>query len=139
MTIEPLRPEQLTGDQIAVWAVVTDLYAAYLDGDRLRLESHLAPGCTMWESARAQLRTKSDLVAARLSGAPRPAGPEPHSLVAEPVAITVVGDLAVEAHTLLALFADASANQSLRCTSALRRMGDRWCFIHHHEELLAAE
>ena len=136
MTEQRLPPEQMTPDQAAVWAVVTDLYAAYLDGDRLRLESHLAPDCTMWESARVELRTKPDLVAARVSGAARPAGPEPRSLVAAPVAITVAGDLAVEAHTLRALFADPALNQTLRCTSGLARVGTRWRFIHHHEELL---
>lgn len=140
MTVEKLSSEQLTeqltGDQAAVWAVVTDLYAAYLDGDRLRLESHLAPDCTMWESTQVDLRSKQDLVAARVSGVPRPAGPEPHALVAEPVTITVIGDLAVEAYTLRALFADESLNQSLRCTSGLTRTGTRWQFLHHYEELL---
>ena len=132
-----LNLEELTPDQTAVWRAVTDLYASYLDGDRQRLESHLAPDCTMWESARPELRTKTDMVRARESGAPPPAGPAPHTLDAQPLVISVVGELALEAHTLRALFTDSTLDQTLRCTSVLSRVGEQWCFIHHHEELLA--
>lgn len=132
-----LNLEELTPDQTAVWRAVTDLYASYLDGDRQRLESHLAPGCTMWESARPELRTKTDMVRARESGGPPAAGPAPHTLDAQPLVITVVGELALEAHTLRALFTDSTLDQTLRCTSVLSRVGEQWCFIHHHEELLA--
>lgn len=137
MTDRVLVPEELTRDQTAVWQVVTDLYASYLDGDRQRLESHLAPDCTMWESARPGLRTKTDMVEARESGAPPPTGPVPHTLDAQPLLITVVGEMALEAHTLKALFTDTTLDQSLRCTSVLARVGGQWRFIHHHEELLA--
>jgi ketosteroid isomerase-like protein len=132
-----LVPEELTRDQTAVWRAVTDLYASYLDGDRERLESRLAPDCTMWESGRPELRTKTDMVRARESGAPTPAGPAPHTLDAQPLVISVVGELAFEAHTLRALFTDTTLDQSLRCTSVLSRMEGQWRFIHHHEELLA--
>ncbi|MDQ2848641.1 MAG: nuclear transport factor 2 family protein [Actinomycetota bacterium] len=137
MTERQALSGQLTTEQAAVWAVVEDLYVAYLDGDRLRLESHLAPDCTMWESALPELRTRQDLVAARNSSQSPPADPQPHTLAAEPLVITVDGDLAVEAHTLRAQFADPSLDQSLRCTSALTRTSGQWRFIHHHEELLA--
>lgn len=137
MSEKVLALAELTGDQTAVWAVVTGLYASYLDGDRQRLESHLAPDCTMWESGRPELRTKTDMVRARESGAPPPTGPAPHTLDAQPLVISVVGELALEAHTLRALFTDTTLDQTLRCTSALSRVGGRWRFIHHHEELLA--
>jgi ketosteroid isomerase-like protein len=46
-------------DSAAVWTVVTDLYRAYLDPDRPRLQAQLAEDCTLWETAAPSLRTKS--------------------------------------------------------------------------------
>ena len=125
-------------EQAAVWAVVTDLYQAYLDDDRLRLEGHLADGCTMWETASQDLRTKADLVAARVAAAGKPAAPRKMPLrlnATEPV-VVVSGDLAYEHHVLDAVFADSTLDEHLRCTSALRRIDGAWRFVHHHEERL---
>lgn len=125
-------------DQAAVWAVVTDLYQAYLDDDRLRLEGHLADGCTMWETASPGLRTKADLVAARQAAFGKPAAPRKSPLrldATEPV-VVVSGDLAYEHHVLDAVFEDSSLDEHLRCTSALRRVDGVWRFVHHHEERL---
>lgn len=130
---------ELDAEQAAVWAVVTDLYQAYLDNDRLRLENHLAEGCTMWETASPALRTKADLVAAREAAAGQPAAPRKSPLrldATEPV-VVVGGDLAYEHHVLDAVFEDASLNENLRCTSALRRIDGAWKFVHHHEERLS--
>lgn len=130
---------ELDADQAAVWAVVTDLYQAYLDDDRLRLEGHLADGCTMWETASPGLRTKADLVAAREAAAGRPPAPRKAPLrldATEPV-VVVSGDLAYEHHVLDAVFEDSSLDEHLRCTSALRRVDGTWRFVHHHEERLS--
>lgn len=131
--------DELDADQAAVWAVVTDLYQAYLDNDRMRLEDHLADGCTMWETASPAMRTKADLVAARRAATPAhpTARKEPVALTASAPSITVHGDLAVEHHVLDAVFADPALNENLRCTSALRRIDGVWKFVHHHEERLS--
>lgn len=52
-------------DELAVLDVVTDLYAAYLEGDRTRLMGHIDDSCTMWDSTRVGLGTKAELEAAR--------------------------------------------------------------------------
>ncbi len=126
-------------EQAAVWAVVTDLYQAYLDDDRLRLEGHLAEGCTMWETASPGLRTKADLVAARVAAAGQPAAPRksPLRLDATEPTVVVSGDLAYEHHVLDAVFEDSALDEHLRCTSALRRIDGAWRFVHHHEERLS--
>jgi len=118
----------------AVWTVVTDLYRAYLDSDRPRLEAHLAEDCTLWETAAPSLRTKSDVQAAHHDRPPDE--PQPLDLIATNPRIRVWGDTASETHELRAVFPDASLDQQLRCSSVLRRTGGRWLFVHHHEELL---
>ena len=58
----------LEGEAARVWGVLTDLYDAFLAGDRARLEAHLDEGCTMWDSTIPLLRTKADLRAGRGGG-----------------------------------------------------------------------
>lgn len=128
----------LSGEAARVWAVLTDLYAAYLEGDRDRLEAHLAAGCTMWDSTIAVLRTKEDLQRGRSEGVSSDAYPEPTALEAsEPVVGLLSDDAAWETHVVAARFDDASLDELLRCTSVLRRDDTgTWVVAHHHEELL---
>ncbi|MBB2986184.1 YybH family protein [Terracoccus luteus] len=144
---EPLEPREAE-----VFAVLQDLYEAYLDGDRPRLEAHLDEGCTMWDSTLPALRTKADLQAGtttpsdaggRAPGSPAAsevAGyPSPVRLEAtEPVVGLLGDDAAWEAHLLLAGFDDPALDEQLRCTSVLRRRPEdgRWVVVHHHEELI---
>lgn len=123
-------------DEQAVWAVVSDLYAAYLDGDRPRLEAHLSAECTFWDPDTAELLTKTDLQRKRAQAPAGPAGrPDPLELATSAAAVRVFGDTAVESHVLRAIFEDSAHNEELRCSSVLRREGDgRWRFVHHHEE-----
>ncbi|MEO6998947.1 MAG: nuclear transport factor 2 family protein [Terracoccus sp.] len=142
----------LEGEAARVWAVLNDLYAAYLEGDRDRLESHLAAGCTMWDSTIPLLRTKEDLQAGRVNA--EPAEVDPAAAVAgsrdpdypapvgldptEPVVGLLGDDAAWETHLLAARFDDGSLDELLRCTSVLRRdEGGTWRVAHHHEELLS--
>ena len=132
----PQEPEEA-----AVWDVVTDLYAAYLDGDRDRLEAHLAPDCTLWDPDTEALLTKADLQAKRAGAPAGPAGrPEPVELIAEQPHIRIFEDVAVETHVLRAVFDDSRWNEELRCSSVLRRIPGAdavpgpWQFVHHHEE-----
>lgn len=148
--------DPLQGEAARVWAVFTDLYAAFLEGDRDRLEAHLDAGCTMWDSTIPVLRTKEDLQAGRAHSEPAqvdpavadgpdaetnpdPDYPAPVGLVAsEPVVGLLGSSAAWETHLLAAHFDDASLDEQLRCTSVLRRdEGGTWRVVHHHEELLA--
>ena len=144
--------DPLDGEAGRVWAVLTDLYAAYLEGDRDRLEAHLDSGCTMWDSTIPALRTKEQLQAGRaaaepvLDPAPAAGGsdgqdadyPAPVALdPTEPVVGLLGADAAWETHLLAARFDDPSLDEQLRCTSVLRRdEGGTWRVVHHHEELL---
>lgn len=121
-------------DETAIRGVVQDLYAAYLEGDRGRLDAHLDASCTLWDSAVAELRTKSDLQAARRSDPPP--GPQPIDLVASGWQIRAWQDTAVESHELTAVFPGDTPPQYLRCTSVMRRIDSDWKFVHHHEEVL---
>ena len=151
----PLGTDTPDGEAARVWAVLTDLYAAYLEGDRDRLEAHLDAGCTMWDSTIPALRTKEQLQAGRADAEPvgdpaaaagSPDGPDgPDADYPAPVALDatapVVGllgvDAAWETHLLAARFDEASLDEQLRCTSVLRRdEGGTWRVVHHHEELL---
>lgn len=136
-----VNEKPLSGEAARVWAVLTDLYAAYLEGDRDRLEAHLAAGCSMWDSTIAVLRTKEDLQRGRsekIPSDPTDAYPEPTSLEAsEPVVGLLSDDAAWETHLVAARFDDASLDELLRCTSVLRRDDTAtWVVVHHHEELL---
>jgi ketosteroid isomerase-like protein len=133
----------LTGTGAEVFAVLTDLYAAFLAGDRDRVEAHLADGCTMWDSTLPGLRTKADLQASRSSAAAEPANatpayPDPVALEAVDPAVGLLGpDAAWETHLLLARFDDPTLDEQLRCTSVLRRDDEgTWRVVHHHEELI---
>ncbi len=147
--------EPLGQSEAEVFAVLQDLYEAYLAGDRPRLEAHLDEGCTMWDSTLPSLRTKADLQAATTgtttpsdaggrapeepaASAP-PSYPSPVTLEAtEPVVGLLGEDAAWEAHVLLAGFDDPALDEQLRCTSVLRRRPEdgRWVVVHHHEELI---
>lgn len=130
--------DALQGEAARVWGVLTDLYEAFLAGDRERLEAHLDEGCTMWDSTIPLLRSKADLRAGRGGGDNDPAYPSPVGLEAtEPVVGLLADDAAWETHVLTARFTDPSLDEVLRCTSVLRRDGGgTWRVVHHHEELL---
>lgn len=131
----PGESEFTDPDEQAIWWTINDLYAAYLEHDRPRLEAHLDASCTLWDSALPQLRTKSELQAARQD---KPVDlPEPARLEPSEGVIRVWGETAMLAHRLQALFDDPALNQDLRCTSVLRRIDGDWKFVHHHEEVLA--
>lgn len=140
MTTDPtteIAAAELDEDQSAVWAVLLDLYQAYLDSDRPRLEAHIADECTLFDSAQPSMMTKADLQRVR-SDEPS-TDPRPYALPATNPIIRIWDDTALEVHSLGALFEDESLNQTLRCSSVLRRVDGRWLIVHHHEELLTAK
>lgn len=131
-----MSEQQWDPDQSAVWDVVTDIYAAYLDHDRPRLEAHLSPDGTFWDPDTDDLLTKADVQRKRAQAPAGPAGrPDPVELLTSDPHVRVFGDLAIETHVLRAVFDDPRYNEELRCSSVLRREPDgEWRYIHHHEE-----
>jgi ketosteroid isomerase-like protein len=134
-----MTADSLTGEAARVWSVLTDLYDAFLAGDRPRLEAHLEEGCTLWDSTVPVLRTKADLQSGRGGGHSDPDYPSPVDLQATAPVVGLLGDGAAwETHVLTARFTDPDLEEVLRCTSVLRRDGSgTWRVVHHHEELLS--
>jgi len=128
----------LSGDEQAVFDVLLDLYACYLENDRDRLEAHLADDCTLFDSSAPELMSKAELQAARRTppvSSDVPA-PRPVALDASDPQVRVWEGWAVETHRLDARFDDPTLDQRLRCSSMLRLVDGRWLIEHHHEELL---
>ena len=123
----------MDSDADAVWAVVLDMYDAFLAGDRERLEANLDPQCTLRDPATPTLLSKQELQRIRRSSPPSDE-PRPTALVADPLRVAMFGDTAVEAHQLRAEFAEPVAAQHFRCSSTLRLVDGRWLIVHHHEE-----
>jgi len=128
----------LSGEEQAVFDVLLDLYACYLDNDRDRLEAHLADDCTLFDSSAPELMSKAELQAARRIAPIADAAPSsrPVALDASEPQVRVWDGWAVETHRLDARFDDSTLDQRLRCSSMLRWVAGRWLIVHHHEELL---
>lgn len=117
-------------------AAVQDMYDAYLDGDRERLEENLDATCTLWDSGEASLITKTQLQLIRRENPP--AGPDPIALQISEVTTRELPsspELVVLTHIVTAVFAAGSGlpPERMRVSSVLHRT-DRWRILHHHEE-----
>ncbi|WP_055479942.1 nuclear transport factor 2 family protein [Sphaerimonospora mesophila] len=121
------------GEAADVWAAVTDIYAAFMDGDRARIDSHIHPDGTVWDAEVESLmfgRGDLDAHRDRRDAAPD-AGPGPDALrCLEPV-IDVWGDTALARYWLVVEGAGAAR---IRTTDVLRRSPEGWLVVHHHEQ-----
>ncbi|GAA4658698.1 nuclear transport factor 2 family protein [Streptomyces youssoufiensis] len=131
------RPGGADADLAAVWAVFTDMYEAYLSGDRARIDGHLDPEATIWDSATPQLLIgKPDLDRIR-AGRPTAegdgGGPVEAGLTAYDQVIDVFGELAVCRHWVRVDYHDRPS-ALLRNTAVLRRADGRWLITHLHED-----
>jgi hypothetical protein len=134
----------------AIWAATLDIYDGFVSGDRARVDAHLHPDATLWDSDEAELiQGRAALDAARDR---RPTGPAPTAAAsgevvaggvvaleaADPV-IDVWGDVALARHWVTVRFADdAVPPQDVRVTTVWRWVGDRWLAVHNHEDVRAA-
>lgn len=130
-----------TGAAAHIWAATLDIYDGFLTGDRGRIDAHLHPDATFWDSAEAELiQGRAALDAAR-DRRPAPEDPTSPAVVAldaaDPV-IDVWGDVALARHWVTVRFADdAAAPQDVRVTTVWRWLDGRWRAAHNHEDVRA--
>jgi ketosteroid isomerase-like protein len=103
-----------------------------------QVEASLHPDCTVWDVFTPQLiqgKEERDRFHAADQAQAQARGKLTFS-VDEPVT-TVWGDTAVARYYLRFSYAPPNpAEGVVRITSVLRRSGDRWLIVHHHEGLL---
>lgn len=127
----------------SIWAATLDIYDGFLTGDRARIDAHLHPEATFWDSAEAELiQGRAALDAAR-DRRPAVADAAAASSVvvaldaADPV-IDVWGDVALARHWVTVRFAgDAVAAEDVRVTTVWRLVDGRWLAVHNHEDVWA--
>ncbi len=126
-----------------IWAATLDIYAGFLAGDRARVDAHLHPDATFWDTDEPELiRGRAALDAARDR---RPADDDPAGTAAvvaldaaDPV-IDVWGEVALARHWVTARFAgDAARSQDVRVTTLWRLVGETWLAVHNHEDVRAS-
>ncbi|TXK19839.1 nuclear transport factor 2 family protein [Homoserinibacter sp. GY 40078] len=125
-------------DAQAIWSAVRDMYDAYLDGDRERSNSHIAPDVTLWDTAHEPLVSTRDGLDALRDTRPEP---DPATRVVaietgDPV-IDVWGDIALVRHTFEVVFASEELpRERVRNTGVWHRRDGRWLVVHNHEDVL---
>jgi len=113
-------------------AALNEIYAGFVAGDLSRVDRHIDPAATIWDSAEPGLiRGRGELDALRRR---RPPGPPPAEVGVEEPVIDVWGDVALVRH-LLTVVQDGKTTR-IRNTSVWRRRGDAWLVVHNHEDVL---
>lgn len=131
-----------TPDQHAIWDEQKAIYAAFLAGDRARIDRNIHPDATIWDAVTETIaRGLADLDAIR---ATRPTGgdkPVTTRLEVEDPIIDLSGDLAVARHLLRVdrHGAEGAAQELMRVSSGWRRVDGIWSIIHSHEDLFSVE
>ncbi|MEX1077860.1 MAG: nuclear transport factor 2 family protein [Homoserinimonas sp.] len=129
----------IVSDRTEIWNAQNEMYRGFETQDRLRIDRHIHPDCTLWDSAHeALIRGLDGLNEVR---AARPSGND-HVAVAsleaaDPI-IDVWGDVAVLRHTLVVRFEGDTPDERIRNTGVWRRTPRGWLVAHNHEDVLAA-
>lgn len=125
-------------DSAEIWDAQNEMYRGFETQDRPRIDRHIHPDCTVWDSEHVALvRGLDGLNAVR---AARPTGADKvkvASLEALDPVIDVWGDVAVLRHMLIVRFEDDIPDERIRNTGVWRRTPDGWLVAHNHEDLLA--
>lgn len=129
-------------DQRVIWDEQKAIYAAFLAGDRARIDRHIHPSATIWDAVTetiARGRDELDAIRAR-----RPVGDARPVTTAMSVAdaiIDVSGDLAVGRHVLVVeqVGPNGAVRELMRVSSGWRRIDGVWHIIHSHEDLFSVE
>lgn len=122
-----------------VWAATQDIYGGFLAGDRRRIDAHLHPDATFWDTDEPELiRGRTALDAARDRRPAASSGPQVVGLDAVDPVINVWGDTALARHWVTVRFADDDAPaQDVRVTTVWRLVDGRWLAVHNHEDVRA--
>lgn len=127
-------------DQRAIWEEQKTIYAAFLAGDRARIDRHIHPTATIWDAVTEKIaHGLGDLDAIR---ATRPTGEATQITtlleVDDPI-IDVSGDLAVARHVLRVEQAgpQGATRELMRVSQGWRRIEGTWFIIHSHEDLFS--
>lgn len=129
-------------DQGLIWDAQKDMYAAFLVGDRARIDRTIDPAATIWDAVTEKIaRGLGELDAIR---ATRPTGAAARivtSLEVEDPIIDVSGDLAVSRHVLrvTSTSPEGPRREVMRVSAGWRCVDGRWMVIHSHEDLFSVE
>ncbi len=126
-----------TGEAAEIWAAQLDMYEGFTTGDRPRIDRHISPDGTMWDSAHEPLIRGIDGLNAVRAARPTQGVPSVSALEATDPVITVWGDTAVSRHLLTVRFDDPAVPvERIRNTGVWRRIGGVWLNVHNHEDVL---
>jgi ketosteroid isomerase-like protein len=115
-----------------IWRAMNEIYAGFLARDRDRVDRHIDPDATIWDSEEPTLlRGRAELDALRDR---RPPGSLPGDLRAQDPVIDVWGDVALLRHILIVV--DGESVVRIRNTSVWRRRDGDWRVVHNHEDVL---
>jgi ketosteroid isomerase-like protein len=119
--------------QETIWRAMNEIYAGFLARDRERVDRHIDPDATIWDSDEpALVHGRAELDALRDR---RPPGPLPTDVRAEDPVIDVWGDVALLRHVLTVV--DGDRTLRIRNTSVWRVHDGRWRVVHNHEDVLS--
>jgi ketosteroid isomerase-like protein len=123
-----------------IWAAVRDMYDGFLAGDRERIDRHILPEATIWDSeAPALAHGLAGLAAIRAARPTAGESPVVKSIDTYQPVIDVWGDVAVARYVFAVCFADPQRpTEVLRNTGVWRRVDGVWRVAHNHEDPLPA-
>ena len=122
-------------DSQAIAELVRGIYEAFADGNVVAIEDALADDCTVWDVFTPQL-VRGREERRRFHADDQRQKSSRGALtwrLGEPL-VDVWGDTAVARYVLEFAYAPPRAVEgTLRITDVLRKRGDRWWIVHHHE------
>ncbi|MBH0007868.1 nuclear transport factor 2 family protein [Salinibacterium sp. SWN1162] len=124
-------------DKAEIWHGQNEMYSGFETQDRPRIDRHIHPDCTIWDSEHEAL--VFGLEGLNAVRATRPTGddqPQVESLEAFDQVIDVWGDVAVLRHMLVVRFEGDTPDERIRNTGVWRRTSDGWRVAHNHEDVL---
>jgi len=127
-------------DDDEIWSAVRDMYDGFLAADTARIDRHILPEATIWDSERPGLaHGLAELDAIRALRPPRDEGPRTVAIDVYRPVLDVLGDVAVARHVFAVRYADdAYPVGVVRNTGVWQRTGAGWRLAHNHEDALPA-
>ncbi|MGI8416954.1 MAG: DUF4440 domain-containing protein [Nakamurella sp.] len=130
---------EFDADQTAIWAEQKAMYAAFLAGDRGRVDRWIHPTATIWDGVDEQIaRGLDDLNRIRADRPVGDAAPVVTAMSVESPVVTVFGDTAIGRHVLRVTSAPGgppATSKVIRVSSAWHRFDGGWWLVHSHEDI----